>query len=154
MIEPPRITETAAGPIAVIHLTVPRSKIRNVMGPGITEVMAAVRAQGISPAGPWFTHHLRIDPDVFDFEVGVPLPVPVAAVGRVKPGERPAMTVAQTIYHGPYEGLGEAWGQFDDWIAARGHRKAADLWECYAIGPESTPDPAGWRTELIRPLSR
>ncbi len=27
-----------------------------------------------------------------------------------------------------------------------------DLWECYAAGPESGPDPAKWRTELNRPL--
>jgi hypothetical protein len=32
--------------------------------------MAAVAAQGIAPAGPWFTHHLRMDPATFDFEIG------------------------------------------------------------------------------------
>lgn len=39
-----------------------------------------------------------------------------------------------------------------DWIAASGHTPAEDLWERYAAGPESSPDPATWRTELIRPL--
>jgi len=29
-----------------------------------------------------------------------------------------------------------------------------DLWEVYVAGPESGPDPATWRTELNRPLSR
>ena len=27
-----------------------------------------------------------------------------------------------------------------------------DLWECYTVGPESSPDSADWRTELNRPL--
>ena len=27
-----------------------------------------------------------------------------------------------------------------------------DLWELYSVGPQSTPDSAGWRTELTRPL--
>ena len=43
------------------------------MSPGYRELMAALAAQGIAPAGPWFTHHLRMDPDTFDFEIGVPV---------------------------------------------------------------------------------
>ena len=52
---------------------IPRAEIQKVMGPGYREVMAAVAAQGIAPVGPWFTHHLRMDPDTFDFEIGVPV---------------------------------------------------------------------------------
>ena len=80
------------------------------MGPGIGEVMAAIAAQGLTPAGPWFTHHLRRPTDTFDFEICVPIAAPVTATGRVKPGRWPAMKVARTIYHGEYEGLGAAWG--------------------------------------------
>ena len=92
-------------------------------------------------------------PDIFDFEISVPVTAPVAAAGRVKPGQWPAMKVARTLYHGPYEGLGEAWGEFMDWIKANGHTPRADLYECYVAGPESSPDPATWRTELNRPLT-
>ncbi len=152
MLDTPQITETAAQLTAVIHLTIPRAEIRNVMGPGIGELMAAIAAQGIAPAGPWFTHHLRMDPDTFDFEIGVPVTVPVAAAGRMKPGQLPATRVARTVYHGAYEGLGAAWGEFDAWIAAKGHTPGTDLWECYVVGPESSPDPVNWRTELNRPL--
>ena len=153
MLDTPQITQIAAQLTAIIHLTVPREEIRNVMGPGIGEVMAAVAAQGIAPAGPWFTHHLRMDPDTFDFEVGVPVTAPVVAVGRVKAGQWPAMKVARTVYHGEYEGLGAAWGEFDAWIAAQGLTSGPDLWECYVAGPESGPDPSTWRTELNRPLT-
>ena len=152
MLDTPRITQTTDRLTAVIHLTIPRAEIRNVMGPGLQEVQAAVAAQGIAPAGPWFTHHLRMDPATFDFEICVPVTVPVAAVGRVKPSRWPAMKVAQTVYHGPYEGLPAAWGEFDAWIVANGHAPGPDLWERYVAGPESSPDPASWRTELNRPL--
>jgi len=152
MIDTPQITKTAGQLAAVIRLTVPRAEIRNVMGPGIGEVMAAVAAQGIGPAGPVFSHHFKMDPEVFDFEVGVPVTKAVTAVGRVQPGQLPAARVARTVYHGPYEGLGAAWGEFVAWIAANGHTAAPDLWECYVAGPESIPDPANWRTELNRPL--
>ena len=86
MIDTPQITQVAAQQTAVIRLTVPRKEIRNVMGPGIGELRAAVAAQGIAPAGPWFTHHLRMDPEIFDFEICVPVTAPVAAVGRVEAG--------------------------------------------------------------------
>jgi effector-binding domain-containing protein len=152
MLEPPQITETAAQLTAVIHITVPHEQIRNVMGPGLHELMAAVVAQGMAPAGPWFTHHLRMDPDFFDFEIGVPVTAPVASVGRVQPGQLPAAKVAQTVYQGPYEGLADAWSEFDAWVAARGLTPAPDLWECYVLGPESSPDPSAWRTEVTRPL--
>jgi len=154
MLDKPQITQTTAQLTAIIHLTIPRGEIRNVMGPGISELMAAIAAQGIAPAGPWFTHHLRMDPDIFDFEISVPVTRPVVATGRVKPGQLPGTKVARTVYHGPYEGLGGAWGEFDAWIAANGHTPASDLWECYVAGPESNPDPATWRTELNRPLTR
>jgi len=153
MIDTPHITQTAAQLTAIIRLTIPREEIRNVMGPGLGELMAAIAAQGIAPAGPWFTHHLRMDPDTFDFEISVPVSAPVAAVGRVKPSQWPAMKVARTVFHGDYEGLGAAWGEFDAWIVANGHTPAADLWECYVAGPESDPDPATWRTELNRSLT-
>jgi len=152
MIDSPQILQTAARSTAVIRLTVPRSAIREVMGPGIGEVKAAIAAQGIAPAGPWFTHHLRMDPDVLDFEVGVPVAAPVAPAGRMRPGRLPAAAVARAVYRGPYEGLGSAWGELDAWIAAGGHTPGPDRWECYAAGPESGPDPATWRTELNRPL--
>jgi len=154
MIDTPRIVRTAAQPTAVIHLTIPREEVRKVMGPGRQELMAAVAAQGIAATGPWFTHHLKMDPGIFDFEIGVPVAAPIVAAGRVQPSQLPAVTVARTVYHGDYEGLAGAWRELDSWIAAEGHQRSPDLWECYVAGPESNPDPASWRTELSRPLAR
>ena len=58
----------------------------------------------------------------------------------------------RTTYRGGYEGLGPAWGELDAWIRTNGHQPAEDLWEVYAVGPESGPDSTQWRTELNRPL--
>jgi effector-binding domain-containing protein len=154
MLDKPHIAQAAAQRTAVIRLTIPRAEIRNVMGPGYRELTAAVAAQGIAPVGPWFTHHFRMDPEIFDFEIGVPVAAPIAAAGRVQPGELPAATVARAVYPGPYEGLAAAWGEFGAWIAAEGYATAPNLWERYVAGPESSPDQATWRTELNRPLVR
>jgi effector-binding domain-containing protein len=152
MIETPRIVMSLAQPMAFIHLTVPRDQIRHVMGTGVKEVMAAVAAAGQKPIGPWFTHHLKMDPAVFDFRICVPVATPIAPVRRVQAGELASRKVARTVYRGRYEGLPGAWGEFEKWVAANGHEAAADLWEVYAVGPESGPDSSAWRTELNRPL--
>jgi effector-binding domain-containing protein len=154
MLDTPRIVQTTTQATAVIHLTVPREEIRNVMGPGYRELMAAVAAQGIVPAGPWFTRHFKVPDETFDFEIGVPVRTPIAAAGRVRPGLLPAARVARTVYHGPYDGLPAAWAELIDWVGVEGHTPAPDLWEVYVAGPESGSDPATWRTELNRPLTR
>lgn len=153
MLDTPHITQTTTQLTAVIHLTIPRDQIQSVMGPGIGELMATIAAQGITPTGPWFSHHLKMAEDTWDFEISVPVSAPVVAAGRVKPSEWPAMKVARTVYHGPYEGLADAWGEFLDWITADGHTPAPDLYECYVAGPESSPDPTNWRTEFTKPLT-
>ena len=89
---------------------------------------------------------------MWDFELGVEIASPVKAAGRVEPGQLPAARVARTVYHGPYDGLPDAWGDFVTWMKANGHEQAEDLWEVYVVGPQSSPDPAQWRTELNRPL--
>lgn len=122
MIETPRFIQTERQLTAIIHVTVPCAEIRNVMGPTLEELRSTTAAQGIAPAGPWFTHHLRKPRDTFDFEVSIPVTTPVAAAGRVRPSEWRAMTVARTVYHGDYEGLGDAWSDFLDWIEQRGTR--------------------------------
>ncbi len=152
MIDKPQIVKTQALRTAVIRFTIPRSEIQKVMGPAIGEVMGAIAAQGVAQAGPVFSHHFRMDPDTFDFEVGIPVTGTVSETGRVKMSQLPAATVARTVYQGPYEGLGAAWGEFEKWIVTEGHTSAASLWEFYTAGPESGPDPAKWRTELNRPL--
>lgn len=154
MIDTPQIIQTEPQLMACLHVTVPREKIREVMGPGLAEVHAAIAAQGIAPAGPWFTHHLHNPTEVFDFEICVPVKQKVVSAGRVKAGEWPSVTLARTMYHGPYEELGAAWGTFEAWIADNGYKSATELWERYLSGPESGSDSSKWRTELNRPVTR
>ncbi|HLJ56620.1 MAG TPA: GyrI-like domain-containing protein [Chthonomonadaceae bacterium] len=154
MIEPPQVVETVAEHNAHVHLTIPREEIATVMRPGLQQVISALMEQDVEPAGPWYTHHLRMRPDTFDFEICVPVAAPIEPSAGVEPGELRAATVARTVYHGAYEGLGAAWAELMEWIQAHGHAPAEDLWERYLVGPESSPNPDDWRTELNRPLAR
>jgi len=144
MLDTPWITEVPAQLSAAIHLTISRDEIRRVIDPALHELIDAVESQGLTPTGPWFTHHFSIDPEIFDFEVCLPLATKIAPTGRVRPSELPASKVARTIYYGGLSGLPAAWREFNDWIAERGLTAAADLWECHV---------SKGRTELNRPLT-
>ena len=152
MIDTPEIVLTEPRLAAVIRLTIPRSEIRAVMGPAIQEVLSVVAAQGMAPAGPVFSHHFRMDPEFFDFHVGVPVEEMVLPEGRVTDGRLPGVKAARAVHQGPYEELGAAWGELQAWVASRELTPAPDLWECYLTGPESGSSPPAWRTELVQPL--
>lgn len=152
MISTPEVTQTQVVPAAVIHIRVPRSEMATVFGPAVNELMAVLAVQGLTPEGGVFAHHLTTSATDFDFELGVRVEGAVAPSGRVKPGQLPAVRAARTVYSGPYEGLHGAWGEFETWMTANGHKSGPTLWEVYSVGPQSSDDPADWRTDLVRPL--
>ncbi len=152
MLETPQVVQTTAHPIAYIPVTATWQEMPQVMGPGIAELLAEITAQGVKPVGEIFTHHLRRPADTFEFEISVPVSAPIKACGRVQPGEYPAVKMARTVYQGPYEGLGDAWPEFSEWIEKNGHATSEELWEAYTVGPHSNPDPAAWRTELSQQI--
>lgn len=153
MLSTPEIIQTSAEEAAVIRLTIPRSDMPKQFGPAVGELMATLAEQGIEPIGAVFAHHLKMTGDTFDFQLGVKIAAPVKATGRVQPGQLPAAKVARAVYSGPYEGLHSAWGELNSWMRTNGYEQAEDLWELYSVGPQSTADPASWRTELNRPLA-
>jgi effector-binding domain-containing protein len=152
MLDTPILVKSPEQLIAYMHFEIPREEIQVVMGPGLHELRRTVAAQEIEVVAPWFTHHLRMSPAFFDFEICLPIASPVEPTRRVRAGRLAAANVARSIYQGPYEGLGAAWGELMSWIAANGLKARADLWERYLAGPESSPDPATFRMELNRPL--
>jgi len=152
MIDEPRIIETTVQPSAVIRMTIAPAEIQQVMGPAIGEVMGTVMSQGVTPTGAVFSHYFSMSAEVWDLEVGVTVASPITPHGRVTNGQLPAVTAARTIYRGPYEGLGDAWGGLMKWCADNGHTPSQELWESYLTDPGASPDPATWETELTLPL--
>jgi effector-binding domain-containing protein len=153
MIDMPQIVQTEPVFYAGLHQIAPSSEMGRIMGPGIAEVLAVLKVQGVSPNGPWFTHHLRKPTDTFDFEICFPIATPIKPSGRVLPGTWPAMKAARTIYTGPYQGLPHAWPELGAWIAAQpGLHPAVEFWERYLVNPNTEPNPENWRTELNWPL--
>ena len=89
MIEPLRIIQTQDLPYAFIHLTIPRSEMQTILPPTLTELFAAVKAQGL-PIVPWFAHHLTLSEGDFDFEACIPVAESFTPAGRIQRGLWPA----------------------------------------------------------------
>jgi effector-binding domain-containing protein len=152
MLEAPALVTTTPLRFAGLRLDIPKSEIRARMGPGLQAVREALAAQGVAAAGPWFTHHFRMEPTRWHFEIGVPVAREVAPAGAVESREWPAMRAARAVLRGDYAGLSGAWEALDAWVREQGLVASAELWEVYAAGPEVGPDPSSWRTELYRPV--
>ena len=116
MITPPEIVTTTEQPAATIHLVIPCQDMGRYMDPAIQEVLKALEAQGMRPAGPMFSLHNRRPTDHFDFEIGFPVEKAITPTGRVKNSKLPAMKVVRTVYHGPYDGLVGAWRALEAWV--------------------------------------
>lgn len=153
MIDTPSIVHTEPQHYAALHVTCAQNEMGKIMGPGIGEVVAALKAQNVHPNGAWFTHHFRRPTETFDFEICFPVDAPIEPHGRVTPGIWPAMAVARTVYYGNYSGLPHAWPELDSWMKAEGHSQGTDFWERYLVNPNDNPDPTAWRTELNWPLA-
>ena len=69
----------------------------------MSELNQAVASQGVSTAGPMFTHHFRMDPNFFDFEIGVPVASPITPSGRVQSIEIPALSIVRAGIHWPLQ---------------------------------------------------
>ena len=113
MLDNPVMLATQAIRAAVIRLNAHPKDMPEVMDPAFPELLKALAAQGVAATGPVFSHFFKMTPELFEFEIGVPVAVDVQPTGRVEPGQLPEATVMQTIYYGPYEGLPAAWGRRD-----------------------------------------
>lgn len=152
MIDTPQIVQSPQQRTAAIHVTIPRSEIQQVFPPAVKELLAVLDEQGIKPTAPLVSYHLKMPSDVFDFEIALPVEGEVKPSGRVAASELPAMRVARSVYRGPMEGLGSAWGELRNWVVANGHTGKPLMWESYVVGPDREPDPSKWQTQLNWPL--
>ncbi len=148
-IETPEHHETDDLIVASIHIKVAQEKMQEVFAPAVHELIDAIAGQGIEMAGPIFDHYHEITDQYFDFDLCVPVSAPVEPEGRIKPSTLPAAKVIKTVYGGPYEGLPGAWEEFDSWLDEQDISYRTDAVQRYLVGPEE-PDPANWRTELVR----
>lgn len=148
MITVPEVLTTTEKTTASIHLVIPAKEMGRYMDPAIQELLKVITEQGIRITGPMFSYHQRRPSDTFDFEIGFPVSKAVQEEGRVKSSSLPAVNVARAVYQGPYEQLGEAWGELQAWVRERKLAESGRFYECYLNNPDEVKDPKEYRTEL------
>lgn len=153
MLETLEVVQSPEHTTAIIRFNIPQMVLPEVMPGAVHELLATLKDQGITPAGPLFNRYLSMDSGRFDFETGFPVSSAVSPTGRVVPGFLPATRVAQVIYQGPYSELHHAWHRFSELVRTLGHQPSGGFWESYLVGPETTSDHSAWRTELNQPLA-
>ena len=129
------LTQREAQPAAVVRGHVAPPGLPEFLQGAFGEVMRALAAQHLAPAGPPFGRY-RLTPDGFDVEAGFPTDREVAASGRVGPAGLPGGTVVTALHRGSYEGVGTTYEAVTAWVAGHGYQPVDDPWECYLDGPE------------------
>ena len=152
LITAPTILVTEPIHAAAIRLYIPRDKMAEQLPPALDELAAALEQQHLAPAGPWFAHHVNLPETHFHFDCCIPVPSPTAPIGRVEPRALPAITVARTLYRGPYTQLPQAWGEFRAWTIAQNLPTDNQVIERYTVNPGDTLDPNELQTVLVWPL--
>ncbi|QFG69983.1 GyrI-like domain-containing protein [Ornithinimicrobium pratense] len=148
----PELVEVEPTPTAVIRGSVPVTEITSFYDRSFTEVAAVLGRQGVSPRGT-FGRYLAPPADVIELEVGFVVDRAVEADGDVVASTLPGGRVARLIFHGAYDGLGEAWDGLMTWVGDQGLAPAGPVWEVYVTEPTPQTDPSTLRTDLFCPVA-
>jgi effector-binding domain-containing protein len=138
---------------AVILQSCPPDGISAAMGPALGRVFESVGRAGGVPAGPVFARYLSFSDERIDFECGIVVQAPFAGDGEVHASDLGGCEAAVGVHVGPYETLQETYAAMEAWIAEQGRQPGPVMWEIYLTDPESEPDPARWRTEVVWPVA-
>lgn len=126
----------------------------------IEEVFAFVGKHGLQPAGAPFSiwHDHGFKETHVDAEMAVPVNAAMAnalpAEGRVKISQMPEAEMACVIHQGRYDEFSLAYTAIGEWIEANDYRICGKNREIYLAGPESSPDPANYVTEIQFPVEK
>lgn len=141
--------------VVVRHENLPMSQMREFMDSAFGTLGAAIGAGVFQPTGPAFSLYEDMPGETITLEVGFPVAQPLDGEHEgVTASSLPACTLAITKYTGPYDGLGEAWGQFLGLIAGAGYAPGFPFWEAYDTEPTPDTDPNTLITGLAVPVAK
>lgn len=144
------IDEQPAQPTLCVKTRTPAACIGEVLGQAFHDLNSAVTAQGATVSGLPYVAYRNLNLSDLDLEIGVPVSKPLAALGRIEPGELPGGVWASTLHIGPYDGVGPAWNELHGYLRAQGKVAAPVGYEFYFDAPETPPERT--RTRVAFPL--
>ena len=146
--------------VASIRATIRVAELGAALDDRLSALWGYLQGCGAAPAGPPFVRYHTFGETETDLEFAIPVGEPLAGEGRTAGGARPGGRVPPTWHVGSHDTLGDAYARLDAWLQEHGREPAGAPWEVYAWldpgryrGPATVPDPASWRTQLIRPIA-
>ncbi len=147
-----------AQPYISLHLNCPPASVCQSVHNASRRLSHHLRRADVRPAGPGFAiYHSPDDRDVWEVEVGVPVPsnTIVPETDGVAQRWLGSSHVAFTVHAGPYEGasgLDPAYHVLNVWLQQGKIQPLAPMREIYLFHPENTADPDDYRVELACPI--
>ena len=141
-----RTVEADEEPNGVLRAKVAMDVVTTFFARAFATTAAALAKQGHAPAGPPFGLYRGMPTAVVDVEAGFPVSTPVEPAGDVVPSILPGGPAVEAVHVGPYDTMGETYGQVEQWMVGQRLVPGPVVWESYLSDPEREPDPATWRT--------
>lgn len=120
--------------VAVVKAEVRVDEIPTFLGGAFSEVMQALAAQQLAPAGPPFCRYTSLGP-TFTVEAGFPSSDAVSPTGRVVPDVLPGGSAARVLHVGSYAEVTSAYDAASAWLEDNGYALAGPPWESYLDEP-------------------
>ena len=147
-----RITLTPRTVLGVRETVKPEG-MTEFFGRAFDKAYSAAQEQGAQVNGAPVAVY-RGDPvNGFDVTAGFPVVGPVAPSPGVEVVNLPAGQAIAAVHVGSYDSMKDTYAEIGAWMQNEHLTPAEPMWEEYLTGPESMPDPAGWRTRIVFPLS-
>jgi DNA-binding transcriptional MerR regulator len=149
-----RIQEVKQYPVAAIGMAIPWGQFDKVVGPGFQEIVNHLGGIGATITGTplllyrWPDATTTGEGAEGELEIAIPVATPILESDRVKNQVVPGGVVACTTHVGPYDEISGAFQAIQAWLQEFGHESAGICWEVYVTDPQSTPDPADYRTDV------
>ncbi len=121
--------------VLYIRTRCPMQELPQKMGEAFGTIWAyASQVQAAVVGGPYALYH-NMDMQNLDVEMGFPVAGPVPGKDTVQYRVLPAARVATCLYTGPYDGIHEAYGALQKWMAEQGVQPGATMFDWYLNDP-------------------
>ena len=121
-----------------IKTTTNLKELPKALGEGYDEIMAFMKQNDISPAGPAFTLYLNEDMENLNIEMGFPITNEIQAGARIISSKLPGGKFAIAFHKGPYTKLEQTYTKLMNFTKEKGIETKGIGYELYLNDPATT----------------
>jgi effector-binding domain-containing protein len=143
-----KVEDREAQNYMAIGVKVQRQEIPETLPPLINQVSDWLEKNNIVPEGPAFFRYLKMEGNMLEVEVGIPVGSKINGNGHIKPGVIPGGRYAVATYYGHYSNLYQVHTTLEKWGKEAGMKFKGARTEFYPTDPNIEPNPDKWQTDI------